>query len=183
MVKKKRASSLDVRQAMDFLNQLLADKPILPFVIPLFLVVWGIEKWIFSLTNWVPLTVAVWAVFQVNTSLLFDFTWLVQFGMWISSTILIFNKFLDLYGTKYYIFLVTYCLIFCVYFSSDVICGFVLWYLHRQPNFYFWVISRSMCRRSLFPCCSEIFSKYLLLKSGSWDKVATIWPAGHVIEP
>lgn len=67
MVKKKRASSLDVRQAMDFLNQLLADKPILPFVIPLFLVVWGIEKWIFSLTNWVPLTVAVWAVFQYGS--------------------------------------------------------------------------------------------------------------------
>lgn len=57
---------MDVRQAMDFLNQLLADKPILPFVIPIFLVVWVIEKWIFSLTNWVPLAVAVWAVFQVN---------------------------------------------------------------------------------------------------------------------
>ncbi|XP_016497884.1 uncharacterized protein LOC107816669 [Nicotiana tabacum] len=67
MVKKKRASSLDVRQAMDFLNQLLADKPILPFVIPIFLVVWVIEKWIFSLTNWVPLAVAVWAVFQYGS--------------------------------------------------------------------------------------------------------------------
>lgn len=66
MVKKKRASSLDMREAMDFLNQMMADKPFLPVVIPVFLVVWGIEKWIFSLTNWVPLAVAVWAVLQVT---------------------------------------------------------------------------------------------------------------------
>lgn len=67
MVKKKRASSWDVREVMDCLNQLIADKPFLPVVIPVFLVVWGIEKWIFSLTNWVPLVVAVWAVFQYGS--------------------------------------------------------------------------------------------------------------------
>lgn len=66
MVRKKKASSLDVREVMNFLNQLIADKPFLPVAIPLFLVVWGIEKWFFSLTNWVPLAVAVWAVFQVT---------------------------------------------------------------------------------------------------------------------
>lgn len=80
MVKKKRASSWDVREVMDFLNQLIADKPFLPVVIPVFLVVWGIEKWIFSLTNWVPLVVAVWAVFQVT----FILYW---FWMRITSTI------------------------------------------------------------------------------------------------
>lgn len=80
MVKKKRASSWDVREVMDCLNQLIADKPFLPVVIPVFLVVWGIEKWIFSLTNWVPLVVAVWAVFQVT----FILYW---FWMRITSTI------------------------------------------------------------------------------------------------
>ncbi|KAM3380353.1 synaptotagmin-5 isoform X4 [Capsicum galapagoense] len=67
MVRKKKASSLDVREVMNFLNQLIADKPFLPVAIPLFLVVWAIEKWFFSLTNWVPLAVAVWAVFQYGS--------------------------------------------------------------------------------------------------------------------
>uniref|UniRef100_A0A5B6ZN48 Synaptotagmin-5-like n=1 Tax=Davidia involucrata TaxID=16924 RepID=A0A5B6ZN48_DAVIN len=52
---------------VEFLNHLLEDKPLLPFVIPLIIVGWAIEKWIFSLSNWVPLVVAVWATIQYGS--------------------------------------------------------------------------------------------------------------------
>lgn len=62
---KKNRRGFNVKEAVKFLNQVLEKKPFLPFVIPLFLVVWGIEKWFFSLSNWVPLAIALWAAFQV----------------------------------------------------------------------------------------------------------------------
>lgn len=54
-----------LNEALEFLNHLLVENPVVPFVIPLILVGWVIEKWIFSFSNWVPLLVAVWATIQV----------------------------------------------------------------------------------------------------------------------
>ncbi|XP_059644013.1 uncharacterized protein LOC132285804 [Cornus florida] len=60
--RKKR--NFNVNDAIDFLNHLMEEKPRLSFVIPLILVFWVVEKWVFSLSNWVPLAVAVWATIQ-----------------------------------------------------------------------------------------------------------------------
>lgn len=63
--RKTRTSAIN--EATEFFNQLLVDKPLLPLVVPLLFVLWGIEKWIFSLSNWVPLAVAVWATIQYGS--------------------------------------------------------------------------------------------------------------------
>lgn len=62
----RRKRSFQFNGVREFLNQLLVDKPLLPFVIPFLLIVWCIEKWFFSLSNWVPLVVAVWVTIQVT---------------------------------------------------------------------------------------------------------------------
>uniref|UniRef100_A0A9I9CDU6 Synaptotagmin-5-like n=1 Tax=Cucumis melo TaxID=3656 RepID=A0A9I9CDU6_CUCME len=49
---------------MEFFHHLMAEKPLLRFLIPLVLIAWSIERWVFSLSNWVPLAVAVWATLQ-----------------------------------------------------------------------------------------------------------------------
>ena len=71
----RRRSVFNVSEALEFLNHLLVDNPLLPFLIPVVLAVWAVEKWIFSLSNWVPLVVAVWATIQVCffVSLVFSF--------------------------------------------------------------------------------------------------------------
>ncbi|KAE8124923.1 hypothetical protein FH972_019762 [Carpinus fangiana] len=58
----RRAFSFD--EAVEFLNHLIAEKPLLPFLFPLILLAWAIERWVFSFSNWVPLAVAVWAATQ-----------------------------------------------------------------------------------------------------------------------
>lgn len=63
--RKTRTSAMN--EATEFFNQLLVDKPLLPLVLPLLLALWGIEKWFFSLSNWVPLAVAVWATIQYGS--------------------------------------------------------------------------------------------------------------------
>ncbi|GLT64210.1 hypothetical protein SLA2020_367170 [Shorea laevis] len=60
--RQRRAFSFD--KAVEFLNHLIAEKPLLPFLIPLILLAWVIERWVFSFSNWVPLAVAVWATTQ-----------------------------------------------------------------------------------------------------------------------
>ena len=64
---KKRALSFD--EAVEFLNHIIVEKPIIPFLIPLILLAWAIERWVFSFSNWVPLAVAVWATIQVASSI------------------------------------------------------------------------------------------------------------------
>ena len=54
--------------AAEFFLHLMVDKPLLPFLIPLVLIAWSIERWVFSFSNWVPLAVAVWATLQVFAS-------------------------------------------------------------------------------------------------------------------
>ncbi|KAL3529277.1 hypothetical protein ACH5RR_008599 [Cinchona calisaya] len=56
-----------INEVTDFLNHLIVDMPLLSLVLPLLLVLWGIEKWLFSLSNWVPLAVAVWATIQYGS--------------------------------------------------------------------------------------------------------------------
>ncbi|XP_042388775.1 extended synaptotagmin-1-like isoform X1 [Zingiber officinale] len=45
-------------------NQLIQDKPLLPFLILLFLFAWAVERWLVPFSNWVPLAAAVWATIQ-----------------------------------------------------------------------------------------------------------------------
>lgn len=63
--RKKRALSFD--EAVEFLNHIIVEKPIIPFLIPLILLAWAIERWVFSFSNWVPLAVAVWATIQYGS--------------------------------------------------------------------------------------------------------------------
>ncbi|EEF30229.1 extended synaptotagmin-1 [Ricinus communis] len=62
--RRKGRVSFTVEEAVEFLNHLYAEKPVLPFLIPLFFIFWCVERWVFSLSNWVPLVLAVWATVQ-----------------------------------------------------------------------------------------------------------------------
>ncbi|XP_057992626.1 synaptotagmin-4 isoform X2 [Hevea brasiliensis] len=57
-------ASFNIEEAVEFFNHLYVEKPLLPFLIPLVLVLWGIERWVFSVSYLVPLVVAVWATIQ-----------------------------------------------------------------------------------------------------------------------
>ncbi|KAL9437290.1 hypothetical protein AB3S75_023197 [Citrus x aurantiifolia] len=71
--RKKRAGSfaLNVEKVVEFWKNLLEEKPLLPFVIPLVLLLWVFERWFFSFSNWVPLAIAVWATVQASHSFSF----------------------------------------------------------------------------------------------------------------
>lgn len=62
-----KKASFDMSEITEFLNHLTVEKPLFPLVIPLLLVLWSIEKWVFNLSNWVPLAVAVWATIQYGS--------------------------------------------------------------------------------------------------------------------
>lgn len=64
---KKKGMRIDMSKITEFLNELVVEKPVLPLLIPLLLVLWSIEKWFFNLSNWVPLAVAVWATIQYGS--------------------------------------------------------------------------------------------------------------------
>ncbi|KAL6281591.1 hypothetical protein ACE6H2_018472 [Prunus campanulata] len=61
---RRKGRGLSVEDAVEFFNYVMEEKPFLPFLIPLVLFAWGIERWVFSFSNWVPLAVAVWATVQ-----------------------------------------------------------------------------------------------------------------------
>lgn len=63
----RRNKYFDLNDAIAFFNKFLLRNPLLPFVIPLVLVLWTIEKWVFSFSNWFPLAMAVWATFQYTS--------------------------------------------------------------------------------------------------------------------
>ncbi|KAI9113972.1 hypothetical protein K1719_015223 [Acacia pycnantha] len=52
------------RAAEDFLKHVVEEKPRVLLFIPLLLIAWAIERWLFSLANWIPLALAVWATRQ-----------------------------------------------------------------------------------------------------------------------
>ncbi|KAJ7294164.1 hypothetical protein O6H91_Y274600 [Diphasiastrum complanatum] len=60
----KRLREVASREANQLWNDLVSDKPLLPFLVPVFLLAWGIERWIVPLSNWVPLVVCVWATIE-----------------------------------------------------------------------------------------------------------------------
>ncbi|XP_057811774.1 uncharacterized protein LOC131026009 isoform X1 [Salvia miltiorrhiza] len=57
----------DVKGAVESWYKLLEQQPLLPFVVPLLLFLWAVEKWFFSLSNWVLLGCAVWATIQYGS--------------------------------------------------------------------------------------------------------------------
>ncbi|KAI3468850.1 hypothetical protein Pfo_025513 [Paulownia fortunei] len=57
----------DLKLALESLYKLLEQQPLLPFVIPLLIVLWAFEKLFFSLSNWVLLALAVWATIQYGS--------------------------------------------------------------------------------------------------------------------
>ncbi|KAE9600269.1 putative C2 domain-containing protein [Lupinus albus] len=66
MSRKKRVFSVSniEEAAVNFFTHLLQEKPQIPFFIPLILIAWGIERWVFPFSTWVPLILAVWATIQ-----------------------------------------------------------------------------------------------------------------------
>ncbi|KAL2543887.1 C2 domain-containing protein [Forsythia ovata] len=59
--------NFDLNEAVEFLNKLWVENPLLPLVIPVLLIFWAIEKWFFSLSNWVSLALAVWVTIQYGS--------------------------------------------------------------------------------------------------------------------
>jgi len=53
------------REAYEIWNYITTDKPVLPFLIPVVLFAWILERWVVPFSNWVPLCVTVWATIQV----------------------------------------------------------------------------------------------------------------------
>ncbi|KAK9714101.1 hypothetical protein RND81_06G071700 [Saponaria officinalis] len=56
--------SFSLYTTMEFLKQLAIDKPVYLLFVPLIAILWAFEKWVFSLSFWVPLLIAVFATFQ-----------------------------------------------------------------------------------------------------------------------
>ncbi|XP_075522866.1 synaptotagmin-2-like isoform X1 [Primulina tabacum] len=59
--------ALDWNSALEFSNKMLDEKPLLPLVVPLLLVLWTFEKWFFPLSNWIALILAVWVTIQYGS--------------------------------------------------------------------------------------------------------------------
>ncbi|CAI0400950.1 unnamed protein product [Linum tenue] len=63
----RRVAGMNIEQVAEVFNALYEEKkPFSPFLIPLLLFLWCIERWVFALSNWVPLGVAVWALLQYS---------------------------------------------------------------------------------------------------------------------
>ncbi|KAL6847833.1 hypothetical protein ACP4OV_021961 [Aristida adscensionis] len=61
---KKKLKKLYGKDALEFFNQVMVEQPLLPFLIPLALFAWFVERWVVPFSNWVPLAAAVWATIQ-----------------------------------------------------------------------------------------------------------------------
>ncbi|KAJ0962720.1 hypothetical protein J5N97_027842 [Dioscorea zingiberensis] len=61
---RKRLGNYYAKEAVEFLNHVIRDKPLLPFLVPLGFFAWAIERWLVPFSNWVPLAFAVWATIQ-----------------------------------------------------------------------------------------------------------------------
>lgn len=59
--------NLNIEEAMEFIKQIPIDKPLYLLLLPLILALWLFEKWLFSLSSWVPLFVAIWATLQYGS--------------------------------------------------------------------------------------------------------------------
>lgn len=61
---RKKLKKLYGKDAREFFNQVMVEQPLLPFLIPLGLFAWLVERWVVPFSNWVPLAAAVWATIQ-----------------------------------------------------------------------------------------------------------------------
>jgi hypothetical protein len=61
---KRRMKKLHAKDALEFFNQVMVEQPLLPFLVPLTLFAWFVERWVVPFSNWVPLAAAVWATIQ-----------------------------------------------------------------------------------------------------------------------
>lgn len=59
-----RINNLRIEGAMEFLRQLAVEKPLYLVMGTLILILWGFEKWVFSVSSWVPILASVWATIQ-----------------------------------------------------------------------------------------------------------------------
>lgn len=60
-----RNFNFNIEVVMDFLKQLAVDRPVYLLFVPLISALWVFERWVFSVSNWVPLAIAIWATLQV----------------------------------------------------------------------------------------------------------------------
>ncbi|CAK9192592.1 unnamed protein product [Sphagnum troendelagicum] len=51
-------------EAQQLWNNLVHDKPLLPYLVPVFFLAWILERWIIPFSNWIPVFVTVWATLQ-----------------------------------------------------------------------------------------------------------------------
>ncbi|KAL5228818.1 hypothetical protein ABZP36_017083 [Zizania latifolia] len=61
---KKKLKKLYAKDALELFNQVMVEQPLLPFLVPLGLFAWFVERWLVPFSNWVPLVAAVWATIQ-----------------------------------------------------------------------------------------------------------------------
>ncbi|XP_057952419.1 synaptotagmin-5 [Malania oleifera] len=64
---RRKRRDFDFTEVAEFLKQLRVERPLLPFGISLIILLWAIEKWVFSFSNWLPIVVAVWATIQYGS--------------------------------------------------------------------------------------------------------------------
>jgi hypothetical protein len=53
------------KEAQQLWSNLVHEKPVLPYLIPVFFLAWVLERWIIPFSNWIPVFVTVWATLQV----------------------------------------------------------------------------------------------------------------------
>lgn len=59
--------SFNIQVAMEFLKQIAIDRPVYLVFVPLISVIWAFERWVFSISTWVPLAIAAWAILQYGS--------------------------------------------------------------------------------------------------------------------
>lgn len=73
---KKRLIPINLEEgAVELLNYVVVkvkEKPQIPFFLPLILIAWAVDTWLFSFSNWLPLALALWASIQVSNFIVLD---------------------------------------------------------------------------------------------------------------
>ncbi|KAF5186642.1 Multiple c2 and transmembrane domain-containing protein [Thalictrum thalictroides] len=64
MVRREKKGFLILKEATDFLNHVMEDKPLISYFLPLLLIAWLVERWLLPFSYWVPLAFAVWVTTQ-----------------------------------------------------------------------------------------------------------------------
>ncbi|KAL5726120.1 MYF24_8 [Ranunculus cassubicifolius] len=67
MVKKEARSVLFIKEATEFMNHVMKEKPIFYKIAPIVFIAWIIERWLFPFSFWIPVGLAVWATIQYGS--------------------------------------------------------------------------------------------------------------------